>query len=929
MAGLARSCSLRLCPLGPSTHAGGSFSLERETSFAVTLGNVTDAKSSAWRLLLVWLAISVVLTAIQFQYPEGLRSDIPYLLVAASLAVVAWLGAVRLRGTERLVGMLLAAGLTASSTGDLISIAIGWWQGAEPEASVADVAWLMAYVGIGGGLILLLRRGARGQRRDIDGLIDVAAVFVAGMMVIWRVAVAATVADTSLPVWIRVVWGLYPVLDVALLALVLRLIMRDRSLATVLVASGVAMWLAADFAYLMIANAASYSIALDAGWLWGGILIALAVLYGPARSRAEVAQQEIDRVGLGRILVALLPLLVPAGIEVVGFIRGRDPNPWVLGMGTVVLVLLAFARMVRLASSARAARAALESRKRYVSALAANSSDAVVVVDSDLRLMEDFPQLAALIGYPGRDNRGRHLLTMVAPEDLEETRAAVNRCLASPGQVFDVEVRVRHGAGGQIWLAARVVNLLEDPDVRGIVVNLHDITRRKQAEEELGYQAFHDALTGLANRALFRDRLNHALDRSAGTGTEPAVIFLDLDGFKTINDSLGHDAGDDLLRETAERLLTVVRRGDTVGRLGGDEFAILIEQSSRPLDQAIAVADRLLQALKDPVQLGEQTVTVTASLGVAIGNGSSDSATLLRDADIAMYRSKATGKNKWTAYSPGMRTAALERLELETGLHVALERDEFRLFYQPVVELESERVVGFEALLRWQHPRQGLLPPDRFVPLAEETGLIVPIGRWVLHEAATTAARWQQQFRLGRQLTMAVNLSARQLTAPDLVDDVAHALTTSGLDPGSLVLEMTETVLVQDAALAAARLQELHQLGIRLAIDDFGTGYSSLSYLRQFPVDILKIDRTFVSTITDRESTPAIVRGLLDLGRTLQLETVAEGVELDLQRTRLRDENCTLAQGFLFARPMPLTDAERLLGELDLARTASASQPKV
>lgn len=885
---------------------------------------MVTTKGGARLLILVWLAVSATLTATQLRFPDGPLNDGSYLAVAAGATAAAWVGVAWLRGWERLVGSLFALAVTATSLGDLVSIAVGWQVGAEPEASAADIGWLASYAALGAGLLLLLGRGDRNQRRDLDGLIDVAAVFVAGMMVIWELAVAATLTDASLPMGIRVLWGLYPVLDMAILALVLRVLMRDRTVAALLVTGGVMLWLAADFAYLAIANAESYSVLLDAGWLWGMILLALAVMYGPSTPLRWATRQPkpaIDEVGLGRVLVALLPLLVPGLIELHGFLRGYETDPAVLMSGTVVLVALAFLRMARLAWSARGAREALASQERYASALAANSSDAVVVVDAELRLVDSFPRLAALVGYPGLDIRGRNLLDRVVPEDVEEVRAALRRCLASPGQMFYVELRVSHRHGRQVWLAARVVNLLSDPDVRGVVVNLHDISDRKRAEEELGHQAFHDALTGLANRALFRDRLDHALDHSSRTGADPAVIFLDLDGFKTVNDSLGHDVGDDLLREVAARLVGTVRRGDTVGRLGGDEFAILTEQSSRPLDEATATGDRVLRALREPVRLGDQSVTVSASLGIAVGDRTSNSAGLLRDADVAMYRSKATGKNRWTVYRPGMRTAALERLELETGMHHALERDELRLVYQPVVELATDRVVGFEALVRWEHPSYGLLTPDRFIPLAEETGLIVPIGRWILAEATRTAARWQHQFDLGGKLSMAVNISARQLAAADLVADVTDALHRSGLAPGSLVLEMTETALVHDATAAAIRLQKLHGLGVRLAIDDFGTGYSSLSYLRHFPFDILKIDRTFVSTVPERGKLPAIVRGLLELGRTLQFTTIAEGVELEFQRNRLRDEHCDLGQGYFFARPLPQAEAERLLSELPVTST--------
>jgi diguanylate cyclase (GGDEF)-like protein len=450
------------------------------------------------------------------------------------------------------------------------------------------------------------------------------------------------------------------------------------------------------------------------------------------------------------------------------------------------------------------------------------------------------------------------------------------------------------------------------------VVNLHDITDRKQAEEELAHQAFHDSLTGLANRALFRDRVDHALRRRSRSGLDPAVIYLDLDGFKNVNDSLGHEAGDNLLREVATRLQGVVRSGDTVARLGGDEFAVLVEESSGVLVEAEAIANRAMQSLTSPVTLGDHEVTLSASLGIAHAGADATASSLLRDADVAMYQAKTTGKSRWVLYEPTMRAAAVERLQLESDMAHAVEGDQLMLVYQPVVELETNRIVGFEALLRWNHPELGIVMPDKFIPIAEANGMIVPMGRWVLQTACRTAAGWRD--RHPGQLTMAVNLSARQLASSELLHHVQHALHSAGLDPSALVLEMTETALIQDAALASARLHQLRTLGVRLAIDDFGTGYSSLSYLRKFPVDILKIDRSFINTITDREKIPAIVRGLLDLGRTLQLETVAEGIESDAQLGQLRDQHCELGQGYLFARPLPAEEAEVLLAEISALR---------
>jgi EAL domain-containing protein (putative c-di-GMP-specific phosphodiesterase class I) len=343
------------------------------------------------------------------------------------------------------------------------------------------------------------------------------------------------------------------------------------------------------------------------------------------------------------------------------------------------------------------------------------------------------------------------------------------------------------------------------------------------------------------------------------------------------------------------------------------------------------MAERILQALACPAAIEDQIVRTSASLGIAAGSPECTATSLLRDADVAMYRAKMAGKAQWVVYDATMRTAAVERLQLETDLIRALDDDQFVLVYQPVVELETDRVVGFEALIRWHHPTLGVVPPDSFIPLAEESGLILPIGAWVLDEACRTAARWRLDYPEHARLSMAVNLSGHQLGSPDLVGQVQRALARSGLDPANLVLEMTETALIRDPATTAAKLRELRALGIRLAIDDFGTGYSSLSYLRQFPIDILKIDSSFIDGITERDKVPALVRGLLDLARTLQLETIAEGVENGLQRDRLREEHCDRAQGYLFAPPLGAADAEALLIDLDPAGphlpTGSVRQP--
>jgi diguanylate cyclase (GGDEF)-like protein len=405
------------------------------------------------------------------------------------------------------------------------------------------------------------------------------------------------------------------------------------------------------------------------------------------------------------------------------------------------------------------------------------------------------------------------------------------------------------------------------------------------------------------------------------TGLEVAVVYLDLDGFKLVNDSRGHEAGDQVLREVASRLTKTVRTIDTVSRHGGDEFAILLEESALALNEAETVAERVLQALSAPFIVDDQRLVLSASVGISVGDVAATASSMMRDADMAMYEAKTSGKAHWAVYEPKMRTAALERLVLESDLRDALDKRQFRLVYQPIIELISDKVVGFEALLRWDHPKLGLIEPDTFIPIAESNGSMVGIGRWVLEEACRTASRWRRSYPRV-PLTMAVNLSVRQIATPEIVEHVTTALARSGLPASSLVLEMTESVLVQDPATAAGRLAQLRALGVRLAVDDFGTGYSSLSYLRQFPIDILKIDKSFTTTITDQAKTPAIVRGLLDLAKTLKIETIAEGIELDVQRDSLREQRCDFGQGYLFARPLASVAAEAMIADAQFGPVA-------
>jgi diguanylate cyclase (GGDEF)-like protein/PAS domain S-box-containing protein len=876
-------------------------------------GAAVRATPTAW--LIAATVAACALIGVHAVSGDGVVRELSYLAVLIGASGAAWLGARRNPTDE--IAQLLALSISISALADVTWQSLAWSRGVGPDVSVADILWFASYVAIGGALLRTLRGHGRIDR---DGMVDIAVVFLVALLVQWDLAFDKIVTDATLPVFERFVVAMYPTLDAALLALVVRAALSRRlhERLALLVGAGTVCWLLADFGYTLFASVGTLEVWMNMGWMLGSLLLAAATWChrSTSVSAADAAAALAEGSRPSGIAIALVPLLVPGAIAVIHQVRGESSNSYLLYVVTVMLLGLAFTRGTRILRAEETARAAVRSQERYARAVAMNSADAFVVLDERGRILNEAPQLAALLGLDGSTTVGEEASNLVAMIDQDDALAVFDRCLSTPAQTFETELRVQHAQGHELWLNARLINLSDDPDVGGAVVNLHDISDRKRAEAELSHQAFHDGLTDLANRALFINRVEHALHRNLRTGLDVAVIFLDLDGFKTVNDSLGHAAGDQLLKEVATRLGDSVRAGDTVARLGGDEFAILIEQSPNPLEESEGVSERILQALASPIELDGQTVTVSASFGIAAGDIDSTATSLLRDADVAMYRAKTAGKSRWVIYDPEMRTAAVERLQLENDLIGALAAGQFALLYQPVVQLETEQVVGFEALLRWHHPDLGTVEPDRFIPIAEETGLIIPIGRWVLHEACRTVARWHRDHPQHHRLSMAVNVSARQLACPDLVDDVRSSLADTGIDPSTLVLEMTETSLIRDTTVAARRLEQLSALGVRLAIDDFGTGYSSLSYLRQFPFDILKIDRSFISTITDRTQVPAIVRGLLDLGHTLELETIAEGVELGVQRDQLRGENCDLAQGYLFSRPLAESDAEQLLREL-------------
>ncbi|MBW3554072.1 MAG: EAL domain-containing protein [Gemmatimonadetes bacterium] len=552
-----------------------------------------------------------------------------------------------------------------------------------------------------------------------------------------------------------------------------------------------------------------------------------------------------------------------------------------------------------------------ESEQRYRT-LFQQSRDAVYLADDAHRLVEVNRAAMELFGYSAEELIGRDLRLLFADE---ADHAALERQLSASGAVRELEVRMRTREGRELWclLAATARGQLAggSSGSQGII---HDVTERKRAELRLEHDALHDQLTGLPNRALLMNRLEHAVRVWSRQPDSPFVLlFLDLDRFKWVNDTLGHDAGDQVLRRTAGLLRSCVRGGDTVGRLGGDEFVVLLEGIGS-VGEAIQIAERMLRLLDRPYRLKGREFYTTASIGISWPAERSWSAEdLIREADEAMYRAKSHGGGRYVLFDPAMHRAAVSRLEVESDLRQALGREEFMLLYQPILSMSTGRTTGFEALVRWNHPRRGTLVPDDFVPLAEETGLIVPLGLWVLREAARQLRHWTQTRQAGEEIVMSCNLSPRQLLDPTVVDQVAAILRDERVRPDRMMLEVTETALMQDPEQAAARLDALRDLGIRLCLDDFGTGYSSLAHLRRFPLDTLKVDRSFVGRLDHSPRDLQLVATITALARHLGIHSIIEGVETSGQLARIRSLRPSEVQGFLFARPLMADDAAAFL----------------
>jgi PAS domain S-box-containing protein len=613
-----------------------------------------------------------------------------------------------------------------------------------------------------------------------------------------------------------------------------------------------------------------------------------------------------------------------------------DPKAWVRGL--VAFVLLFDIYTIYQLLQLQRVRRQLAERNQLFQLITENAADMIAVVDNDGNRLYNSPAYTRVLGYSTEELNSGSAYDQIDSSDRERVEEAARKARATgQGQTIDYKIRHKDGSLRILEGTASPIRNAEH-EIQGLVIVNRDITDRKRAEEALEHSAFYDGLTDLPNRSLFSDRLQHALMRSLRhSDYKFAVLFIDVDGFKVLNDSLGHSAGDELLIQMAKRLSTNFRDTDTLARsavpdsqpsdnglarLGGDEFTVLLEDVFNPSD-AIRVAQRIQAKLGIPFNIKSQEIVITASIGIALsGSAYSRAEELLRDSEIAMYRAKQAGKARCEVFDPGMHSSALQRLRLETDLRRGLDSGELLVYYQPIVSLDTGRIIGFEALSRWRTSDR-LVPPAEFIPVAEETGLILPLNRALLREACQQLREWQSQFECDPPLTMSVNLAPRQFNQPELTDEIAATLRESGISPSTLNFEIMETIAMGDADRGLSILTGLKALGVRLSIDDFGTGYSSLSRLPRFPLDALKIDRSFIAQMSNDHESREIVRLIIMIAHSVGLKVVAEGTETRDQIGELKDLGCEMAQGYFYSQPVNAQVAFELLVNSDPATVCS------
>ncbi|MHB8532937.1 MAG: putative bifunctional diguanylate cyclase/phosphodiesterase [Solirubrobacteraceae bacterium] len=889
-------------------------------------GEQDTRANSGWRWYVALSGIPAAMYVLGgLSGPGWLHSGLVFNLLGGASILGLILGARANLPNTRLPWHLLAIGQTMFVTSDVLAYNYERLFGsALTFPSIADSFHLAFYPFLVGGMLLLLHE--RGEDRNRSALIDALTVTLALATLLWVYLISPYANDHAMSSLRRLASVGYPAMDILVVGVIARMAAGShrREPAYAFMLGGSAVLLVSDVLYGIRLQESHFKpgAATSAGWAAFYVLLGACAMHPSMRQLSEPGPQSSHSLTRARMaLLACASLSVPLLI-VLRSALGEHVDLYVLlGAAAAMfsLVLMRMAGIVRRHEEVTSREAALrialteqeleQRSEARLSSLVKNSSDVVCIVGADGEMRYVSPSVEQMFGHDPAALRT--LADLIHPDDVPRVLALVAAIAVQEGaQRSAAEFKVRH-AGEEGWRDVEALgsNLLEDEAVEGVVLNIRDISERKAFEGELEHQAFHDTLTGLPNRALFRNRVEHALVSRRRNQLPVAVMFLDVDDFKYVNDSLGHAAGDELLQEIGRRLEDCMRPVDTAARLGGDEFAILIRDSESEL-HSVEIAERVMTAVSAPVALEGREMKVATSVGIAFSDhnmiSSADADELLRNADAAMYMAKENGKDNHQLFNPELHMRAMERMEMKADLQRAIENGEFTLRYQPIMDIARGDMAGMEALARWEHPERGLLSPDDFVPLLEETGLIVPVGRVILEQACAWGAHMQKECPREPALSMAVNVSARQLQRPEFIDEVAVALSSSGILPSSLTLELTESVMMQDMEVSLTRLEALRRLGVKLAIDDFGTGYSSLNYVRELPVDVLKIDRSFLADTNPQveEMTATIV----ELARIFDLKAVAEGVETDDQLARLQGMQCDFGQGFHFAKPLTPED---------------------
>lgn len=857
-----------------------------------------------------FVALAAVLTVAYLVLPASPAIEV-IRVVSPALGVGAiMMGIASFQPTRTLPWWLIALSMGLLAGANVVWAGLHFGE-QETFVSASDAFHLVSALALVLGLWLLA--GDSGDESGGLASIEIAIVGVAVGLGVWLAVVEPYLADGDLAVGDRVWAVLVPMLGAVAVALSIRLAIptRFRAPAPVLMMVGVSTLLIAD----VLRSVSELRETYGPGGFVAALVVPAPLLVGaaaldPTMKRSNRVVEVSSVFGFGRIVwlsvAALTPLTVLITLLVTGL--GTATTRTLAAICSVVVVVLALTRMWRLVATVQS----LTERRGQdrLAAMVEHSSDVVLLLDPEGVIRYASPGLASTLGHRPSDWTGRSVIDLVSSDDRDAAAAELRRASSvGRGNMVKFEASLVRVDGERRRMEATIANLLGGDAVDGVVATFRDVTEQRNLERQLSHRAFHDELTGLANRALFLDRMDHAL-RVARPDIDPVVVlFIDLDDFKSVNDALGHGVGDQMLRAIADRIRRVSGPGDTPARLGGDEFALLLEDRGG-VDRALDVAEQLLLDLHVPVALAGYDLTVLASVGVAVSAPGMTTAGLLRDADIAMYEAKRAGKSQIKIFDPAMRLSASRHLEFRSDLSDAIDRHQLRLVYQPMVDLRTGRVVGAESLVRWEHPTRGSVAPSEFIPIAERAGLIVPIGKWVVDESLRAAARWQER---GPQ-QVSINVSATQMRSAEFVDHVRSSLATFSIDPGRVTLEITETMLVEEIESSSGHLADLRSLGVLIALDDFGTGYCSLSYLQRFPVDVLKIDRQFIQELGEEPRQATLAKMILQLTSGLDMVSVAEGIERPAQLRALQELGCDLGQGHLLSPPLEAVELERRFG---------------